>query len=394
MSIPLYFWFPALGCALFGTFFMNIPPVADQFMGVFGVGYAGLSFFLSAVFWTHSLFQVPGGLVVDRLGVTRSLLICLTVIIAANLIPFLAPHNITLAVAMRLVLGLVTGAGFLALLKVIKILTPPNYVARMQGIQGAAFCLGTLVPYWYLPLAGQYGWVASYVSGVIFCIILGLCMFALPRGRLNEPRQTETFAQVMRSLKKISMSRNIWRIGVCHGFFFGTINTFGSWLPSILSDVRASSTPEDWAVATSVMLLVGTAGRVCGAEIIGRMTRWQLITRTVFVVGVTYWILAFCPNATVFFCLCMALAPLCGLTYASVFTLLIDISLTSYLSTSMGFVNMLANGVNILFILLWGTVREQTGSFTVGLCVTGAAALAVWFWARRQDPEQYPEKEE
>ena len=387
-TIPVYFWFPVFGCVAYGTFFMNIPPVADQFMAVFGVGYAGLSFFLSAVYWTHSLFQVPGGLVVDRIGIVRSLLLCTAVMVACNLIPFLAPQSITLAVSMRLALGMVTGAGFLAMIKIIKILTPPNHVARMQGMHGAAFCLGTLIPYFYLPLAGQYGWIASYLSGVVLCLAVGLCMVRLPLDRLRETRQTESFVQVLRAMKIISTSKHVWMLACCHGFFFGTINTFGNWLPSILADIRANSTPEDWAVATGAMLLVGTAGRVFGSEIMGLMTRWRMITRVTLLTGISYWVLAFCGNSVLFFCLCLALALVCGLTFASVFTLLIDIAMPAYVSTTMGFMNMLANGVNVLLILLWGTMREYTGNFSYGLCVSGTCALIVWFWTRKEDPEK------
>ncbi|MCC8193526.1 MAG: MFS transporter [Deltaproteobacteria bacterium] len=261
-KIPVYFWFPVLGCIAGGTFFMNIPPVAGQFMHLFGVGYAGLSVFLSILYWSHSFCQMPGGLLVDRLGVVRSLLICLVVMVATNLVPFLAPDSLTLAIAMRVVLGLVTGAFFLIMIKIIKILTPPVHIARMQGMHGAAFCLGTLIPYLYLPPTGSYGWMASYLSGVLFCVVIGLCMFRLPLDRLRESKETMTFSQALRMMKNISTSRNLWLLGCCHGFFFGTINTFGNWLPSILADIRTSSTPDDWAVATGAMLLVVPMGRV------------------------------------------------------------------------------------------------------------------------------------
>ena len=388
VSIPVYFWFPALGCMVTGTFFMNIPPVADQFMGVFGVGYAGLSFFLSAVYWTHSLFQVPGGLAVDRLGVVRSILICLGVMIAANLVPLLAPDNLPLAVSMRLALGLVTGAAGLVMVKIIKILTPPNFIARMQGVHGAAFSLGTMLPYLYLPLAGSFGWIAAYLSGAALCVMLGLCMFRLPLDRLRETRETAGLSDIWRAMKTIATSRTIWLIGCCHGFFYGTISTLGNWLPSILADIRENSAPEDWALAASAMLLAGTVARVCGSEVIGTMTRWRIITRVLLLTGMAYWALAFCGNAVLFLCLGLAMALLCGITFASVFTLLIETAMPAYVSSTVGFMNMVANGVNIALILLWGTVREYTGSFSAGLYVTGTCALIVWFWARRNDPEK------
>ena len=388
VSIPVYFWFPTFGCVVLGSFFMNIPPVADQFMDLFGVGYAGLSFFLSAVYWAHALFQVPGGLAVDRLGVVRSLLICLGIMVAANLVPLFAPQNFSLAVSMRLVLGMVTGAMGLVMIKIIKILTPSNHIARMQGAHGAAFSMGTMLPYLYLPLAGNCGWIAAYLSSAMLCVILGLCMFRLPLGRLRETRETETFADIWRAMKTIATSRTIWLMGCCQGFFFGTINTLGNWLPSMLADIRENSSVEDWALAASALLLAGTAARVYGSELIGKMTRWQIITRVLLITGILYWALAFCNNAVLFFCLGLAMAIVCGFTFASVFTLLPDVAMPAYVFSTMGFMIMLANGVNIALIMLWGTVREFTGSFSTALCVSGVCTLIVWFWAKRNDLEK------
>ncbi len=385
MSIPVYFWFPVLGTTVLGTFFMNISPVADQFMRLFGVGYAGLSFFLSGIIWTHALFQVPGGLIADRLGTFRTLLLCVVLLIAGNLLPFLAPESLPLAVGMRFTLGLATGMAFLVMVKIVKILTPPSRVARMQGMLGGAFCLGTMLPYLYLPLAGPYGWVAAYLTGAVFSAIIGLCMFRLPLEKLRETRETVSLSQMWQATKDISTSKLLWVVGCCHGFSYGTLNTLGNWLPSILADTRASGSPEDWAVATSVMLLAGTVARMFGSEVIGYMTRWQIITRVTFLTGVSYLILAALGNPVAVFCLTVVMALLCGITFSSVFTVLIDTAPPAYVATSVGFMNMLANGVNILLILIWGMAREYTGGFAVGLCLSGVCALLLWCIARRLD---------
>ena len=96
--MPVYYWFPVLGCLGIGIMFMNIPPVATQFMQLFGVGYSGLSFFLSSLFWTHALAQIPAGLIIDRLGILRSLVISAILCTACSLAPFLAPQGLGLAI--------------------------------------------------------------------------------------------------------------------------------------------------------------------------------------------------------------------------------------------------------------------------------------------------------
>lgn len=46
---------------------MSVAPLATQFHGPFhGVGYAGLSLFLSGLLWAHSLVQLPAGLILVK----------------------------------------------------------------------------------------------------------------------------------------------------------------------------------------------------------------------------------------------------------------------------------------------------------------------------------------
>ncbi|MDL2210646.1 MFS transporter, partial [Desulfovibrio sp. OttesenSCG-928-O18] len=343
VSIPLYFWFPVLGSIGLGFFFMNIPPVADQFMTIFGVGYAGLSFFLSAIYWTHSLVQVPAGIFIDRIGAVRSLILCLAICFVCSAAPFLAPDNLWLASLLRLVLGAGTGALFLAMVKVAKILTPPNHIARVQGAQGAAFCCGTMLPYLTLPWAGAYGWVAAYLSGAVFCAVYALTMLRLPRERLRQGPSSATLVQVWAALKIIATSKHIWFLGACHGFAYGSLNTIGNWLPSMLADRKPGTTLEDWAIATSVMLLIGTAARILGGEASRFMPRRVLLCRVVLIIGVFYWAMATATSPLPLLTLAVILAFICGATYASVFTLAIDMAEPAYVATAVGFMNMVAN---------------------------------------------------
>ena len=70
-------WFPAIISISAGYFFMSVAPLATQFMALFGVGYAGLSLFLSGLLWAHSLVQLPAGLILDKIGVYRGFLLAI-----------------------------------------------------------------------------------------------------------------------------------------------------------------------------------------------------------------------------------------------------------------------------------------------------------------------------
>jgi len=116
-------------------------------MGIFSVGYGGLALFFSAIYWTHSAVQVPAGLLVDRIGIFQALFVSITLCVVGSLGPLIQPDNLAVAVSFRLILGVSTGMMFLLFIKILTILAPPNQVARAQGLQSAAFCLGTMLPY-------------------------------------------------------------------------------------------------------------------------------------------------------------------------------------------------------------------------------------------------------
>jgi uncharacterized membrane protein len=81
----------------------------------------------------------------------------------------------------------------------------------------------------------------------------------------------------------------------------------------------------------------------------------------------------------------VVLAMLCGSTYAAVLTLTIDISHPAYVATAVGFMNMVANGVNILLILVLGNTREFFGGFAPGLGLAAFGAAAIYLWGRGMD---------
>lgn len=383
MAIPIYFWFPVLGSIGLGFFFMNIPPAAAQFMEIFNVREAGLAFFLSAIYWTHSISQVPAGVLVDKLGALRSLFLCLALCLVCSLLPFVAPASLPLAVLMRLAIGFGTGTLFLAMVKIAKILTPPSLIARVQAAQGAAFSLGTMLPYLTLPWMGPYAWIMAYTIGAIFCLIYGLAAFRLPARQLEAGKAGSSLPQIWAALKVIACSKDLWFLGVCHGFAYGSLNAIGNWLPAILVEAEPGSVLATWAIATSVMLLVGTVGRISGSEAARLMPRRMLICRAVFLIAFFYWGLAFANTPTLILSLALVMAFICGTTYASIFTQAIELGEPDYVATAVGFMNMVANGVNVLLILTMGNLKQFSGSFSTALYLVGGVAIITYLVGRR-----------
>ncbi len=377
-------WFPAVISISAGYFLMSVAPLSTQFMALFGIGYAGLSLFLSGLLWAHSLIQLPAGLILDKIGVYRGFLIAIFIAVLANLLPFLAPDNPGLATGLRFMAGLSSGTLFLAGVKVTGMLAPPEKIAQAQGTQGASFCLGTMLPFMTLPYLGDDAWRFSYLVPAALAISATILSLFLPSHvRKNNPASSGTFGNLLAALKTVSTSIPIWTLGIFHGLSYGTLNNLGQWLPSILADMDGKSTAVSWSLATGSVLLVGTLGRAYGSILLRWFSRSWITNTAVLAIGILYIMLGLAGNVSIGLVIGMLLAILGGANYGSIFSLTGSVMSPAYLATAAGFMNMIANIANVMLTLVLGTIREYTGSFSMALCATGLFALLVWLAGRK-----------
>ncbi len=381
--MPTYIWYPVFVGLALGFVFMNIPPAADQFMAMFGVGHGGLAFFLSGLLWAHSLSQIPAGMIVDRLGVLRLLLLATFIGGCANLAPFLFLDNLVFATVCRFVIGLCTGLLFLTMLKIIGSLAPDKAMPMAQGVYGGAFGFGTMLPFLVLPWFGESAWFYSYAIGAgIFFLAFALA-FLLPRQQLPKSiLHDASKPSLALTLSVVFRSKPIWALGIIHGFSYGTMNNTGQWLPSILADLSDSSITK-WSLAATGVLFLGSTARSLSGSITRFMTRTQILSRTVFCVAVCFILLGASQWVGATLVIGLLLGLLSGLNYGSIFAMGSWVLAPMYMATGLGLLNMIANITNVLLTLLLGNVREQTGSFSAGLYAAGIVAFAVWLVTRK-----------
>ena len=363
---------------------MSVAPLSTQFMSLFGVGYAGLSLFLSGLLWAHSFVQLPAGLILDKIGAYKGFLIAIAIAFFANVMPFVAPDNMMLATGLRFLAGLSSGSLFLIGVKMIGMQAPPDKVAQAQGIQGAAFCLGTMLPFVTLPHLGDNAWQFSYIIPATLSVVAIVLSRLLPA----KVRQTGSSSgggasKLITALKAAATSAPIWTLGIFHGFSYGTLNNLGQWLPSILADLHGHSTAVAWSLATGAVLLLGTLSRASGSTLLKWFSKNWIISISVLLIGILYIALGLIGNVYIGLAVGFALAVLGGCNYGSIFSMTGNIMLPMYLATAAGFMNMIANIANVLLTLILGTVREYTGSFSAALIAAGVTALVVWVLGSR-----------
>lgn len=381
--MPAYIWYPVFAGLTFGFSFMSIPPVSTQFMALFGVQYGGLSLLLSGIQWSHALIQIPAGLLVDRIGVYRGVILFGSLGVAANLAPFLATDNLALAVACRFALGMSTGVMFLCILKIIGVLSPPSQMAKAQGFYGGAFGFGTMLPYFILPHLGDWAWAWSYLVCAAMYLAAMLFLFFLPLGKIREGSAAVGGAvSLWHNLKTILPCPEIWILGLFHGICYGTLNNLGQWLPFILSDLSERPVAA-WSLATTLVLFLGSCSRSLSGHALRLVSRPTAVNGALLLAFLLYTGMAFGagPYVTLAFGLLLVLAV--GFTYGSLFTMASRVLPPVFMGTALGLMNSVANLCNVGLTLLFGNVREHTGSFGWALFTVGVVALVAWLAFRR-----------
>src|ERR671935_99932 len=156
----------ALGFAV-GWNVANTGAIARPLADAYDVPLAAVGLLTTALFVTHFASQVPGGRLVDRIGARRAGLGAAAVIVAGNAVALAAP-SFPLGLAARLVIGLGTGAGFVAGSDYVRAATASP---TAQGLYGGAAVGGGGVALAIVPLLS--GWRAPYASAAVVGAILG-----------------------------------------------------------------------------------------------------------------------------------------------------------------------------------------------------------------------------
>ena len=387
----IYVWYPVLASMCLGFTFMNIPPLGRQFMDLMGVGYDGLSILLTGLFWTHAFLQLPAGLIADRFDPKKLMIAGLAICILGNLLPFFRPDSLILASLLRAVTGVGTSISFLAMMKLILILAPPEKVPSIQGFQGAGFSVGFALPYLVLPHLPGGLWIWSYLASALALLLALLCaLFFVPGPRSFEDQicaaaavsKNKKSGELGRTVRSILTSKPIWILGIFHGLSYGSMNNLGNWLPSMLADLDGVGEPSAWAMSAMALLLVGAFGRAFGGKLSARFSRSRVVNNAVILVAALYLITGLGSEKYLVLTASLLMALACGSTYGGIFSLSAAAG-GLYAATAMGVMNMIGNIFNVLLTLMFGYIRQHTGEFSLSLTLAGAVALLFWFVGRR-----------
>lgn len=235
----------------------NLSIAAPSMMRDFAITPAAMGVLLSAFFWTYGAFQIPSGILVDRLGIRRAYA-------AGFLIWSVASASIALSrgsgdvIGLRMVLGFAESVGPLASLSFIR----NNFEGKDQGLPTAIYiggqsigpAIGALVG---AALLDRFGWRAMFAAtGLGALVWLPFWWFTAPR----ENARTQTIrAPSPLNWRALVRGKSFWALSLCillASYYWYFVLT---WVPSYLVLSKGFTTLQMGSiVSTCLFAMAGT----------------------------------------------------------------------------------------------------------------------------------------
>ena len=289
ISVPWLFWLAA--ALLFGYGHLTrIAPGAmvDDLMRDFAVGAATLGN-ISAMYWyAYSIFQIPGGFLLDRFGPTRIIAVSALLCAGGGLLFAYAP-SVEAANAGRFI----TGAGGAALYACcIKIAHTSFDSRRFALLGGATILIGMFgAALGQAPIAVLIeidGWRPVMFWVALAALPLGALVFLgrrTPRARGSEAVDSRQLFALMREVAHL---RQYWIITLFAMMIAGPAISFPVWGIAYYMQVLSYARPEA-AIFTTVALLGWAVGSLSAGWLSGRMRRRKIIAVGEAMMGLIGW---------------------------------------------------------------------------------------------------------
>ncbi len=283
----------------------NVGAVADPLAETYGVSLAAVGLLTTALFITHLAVQLPAGIGADRLGARTVALAACGAAAVGNLLLLLS-DSYGLATVGRLVVGLGSGAGFLAGLDLVR---AGGGGPLWGGVYGGATMAGGGLALMVVPaLTEATSWRAPYWSALVLAVVAAAAVLAV--GAL--PRVGHRGTGVLRDARLLPL-------GLLQAATFGLAVVAGNWVVTLLEHGGAGSAAA--GVVGGLVLFAGIVTRPLGGVLAQRATvrRKALVGASLAVAAAASLLLALAEPLWLSALGALALGLAAGLPFAVIF---------------------------------------------------------------------------
>jgi cyanate permease len=240
----------------------NVGAVADPLAEHYGVSLAAVGVLTTALFVTHFLAQLPAGRAADRFGSRSVALVAVAAAVAGNGLLLVDDAGFPLALIARALVGIGSGAGFVAGLDLVR---AGGGGPVAQGVYGGATMAGgglalMIVP----PLTDATSWRAAFWTAALLALVAGVAVAAV-RGL---PRVAHTRTWIL-------WDRELVPIGLLQAATFGLAVVAGNWAVPLLE--RRDVGPAAAGLASGLILFAGVVTRPVGGVLVSHARNSALV---------------------------------------------------------------------------------------------------------------------
>jgi len=358
---------------------LGFAPLIPTFVADLGLSYAAAGAIQTAYFWTYTLAQIPIGMVADRWGSRRVMLVCMA-ILGAGAVAFAASGSFLESIAARLLVGLGAAAVWVPSMRLVTEWFPAVERGRATGFLSAGGGVGGTLALVLVPwTAALVGWRLAYGATLLPALAaLALIAVVVPEGH----RRGGPASAGLGNLRRVLVTKTLWPLNMSVLFAYGGYFSFVTFLPAFL--VRSLGLSQAEAGAVTSLITAGT------------IVSWPLAGWTSDRLGRRKPVYLFGQMASAAVCFVFALAvPGLGTVGAVVvaaatgllvggmivpFAMIVEMFPGELAGTAAGVTNTACFVGGMVFPIVLGWVADVTGGFIASFLVAGGVqVVAVGF---------------
>ncbi len=347
---------------------LNFAPLLPLIREEMGLTNAWVGMMASATILSHTLLQLPGGQIIDRLGPKQAVTLSMAMIGVLTIASALAP-NFSALLLCRFLLGVGTAVAFVAGLACIGGTVPPGQRATVQGIFGASGNLGLLL---VLLTAHRVAEVVGWRGAFALEGALILATTLLLMGRL---RQSPVLSQISStSWGETLGQRPLYLLGLGHVLSYGIYMALSTWVATFLWERHGVGL--EWAGPLAAFLTAsGVVARLVGGPLATGRERQVILTGT-FATAAIAGLVPHLPHLAATMVALLLLGWFASLPFAAVFSLVAGFSRGGDSAKPIAVANFVANVGALLFPPAVGYALDVTNSYVAGFGLLAASSFA------------------
>lgn len=345
--LPWVVW--GLGCLFyFYEFLLQVSPsvMGQDLMRDFSVTAHALGFMSGVYFYSYAVMQIPGGIMMDRMG-PHKLLTLATAVCALGSIAFGLTSSFAMASFARFLIGFGSAFAAVGAMKLAANWFPPQRFALLTGIMVTIGMLGAIGGESPLALMiAKFGWRASMITLGIVGFLIALLILFIAKDSPDQKGQYKTLEKkenLLDGLKNVIKNKQLWLVALYGGLMYMPTPVFcGLWGVPFLMHKYSLNHVQASALVSLIFVGWAIASPLWGA--FSDKIRRRLVPMYIGAIGAltTFCIILYHPLPNMLQLeVILVLFGIFSSGFLTAFSIAKEISCKSYVATSLSFMNMM-----------------------------------------------------